>query len=70
MPAHSTYNNIFTRPDLKPVEIEPEVVLRLPECEKLNSTVLRLDEVCRLFRPLSLRPSFDCELDCQDVIHY
>ena len=51
MPAHSTYNNIFTRPDLKPVEIEPEVVLRLPECEKLNSTVLRLDEVCQHFRP-------------------
>lgn len=36
---------IFNRPDLKPVEIEPEVTLRLPECEPVNAVLLRFDEV-------------------------
>lgn len=39
------YLIFFPRPDLKPVEIEPEVVLRLPETERVNATMLRLDEV-------------------------
>lgn len=44
--SHFVFNVSYPcRPDLKPVEIEPEVVLKLPECDKLNSTVLRLDEV-------------------------
>jgi len=43
--AQSKLKILEKLPDLKPVEIEPEVVLKLPDCEKLNSTVLRLDEV-------------------------
>lgn len=33
------------RPELKPIEKETKVVLRFPEVEKLNSSVLQLDEV-------------------------
>ncbi|XP_065061208.1 ATP-binding cassette sub-family F member 3-like [Rhopilema esculentum] len=43
--AQSKIKILEKLPDLKPVEIEPEVVLKLPDCDKLNSTVLRFDEV-------------------------
>lgn len=43
--AQSKLKILEKLPDLKPVEIEPEVVLKLPECDRLNSTVLRLDEI-------------------------
>lgn len=42
--AQSKLKILEKLPDLKPVEIEPEVVLRLPECDRVNATMLRLDE--------------------------
>eukprot|EP00794_Sanderia_malayensis_P015302 gene15302-16879_t len=43
--AQSKLKIIEKLPDLKPVEIEPEVVIKLPICETMNSTVLRFDEM-------------------------
>jgi len=43
--AQSKLKILEKLPDLKPVEIEPEVVLRLPECDRVNATMLRFDEV-------------------------
>ncbi|KHN77035.1 ATP-binding cassette sub-family F member 3 [Toxocara canis] len=40
-------------PVLKPVEIEPDVVLRFPECETLSNPVLQLDEVSFKYTPQS-----------------
>lgn len=40
-------------PVLKPVEIEPDVVLRFPECEVLSNPVLQLDEVSFKYTPNS-----------------
>ncbi|XP_066934518.1 ATP-binding cassette sub-family F member 3-like [Clytia hemisphaerica] len=42
--AQSKLKILEKLPDLKPVEIEPEVVLRLPETDRVNATMLRLDE--------------------------
>jgi len=42
--AQSKLKILEKLPDLKPVEIEPDVVLRLPETERVNATMLRLDE--------------------------
>jgi len=43
--AQSKLKILEKLPDLKPVETEPEVVLRLPECERVNATMLRMDEI-------------------------
>lgn len=43
--AQSKIKILEKLPDLKPVEIEPIVTLRLPECEGANATMLRFDEV-------------------------
>jgi len=43
--AQSKLKILEKLPDLKPVEIEPTVSLRLPECERVNATMLRLDEL-------------------------
>merc|ERR550534_3648521 len=43
--AQSKIKILEKLPDLKPVEIEPIVTLRLPECERVNATMLRLDEL-------------------------
>merc|ERR1712176_803505 len=43
--AQSKLKILEKLPDLKPVEIEPTVTLRLPECDRVNATMLRLDEL-------------------------
>jgi ATP-binding cassette subfamily F protein 3 len=43
--AQSRLKAIEKLPDLKPVIIEPEVVLRFPEVEKLNPPIIQLDSV-------------------------
>jgi len=42
--AQSKLKILEKLPDLKPVEIEPDVVLKLPETDRVNATMLRLDE--------------------------
>ena len=44
----ASYQNLFvsfSRPELKPVEKETEVVLRFPEVEKLSPPILMLSDV-------------------------
>jgi len=43
--AQSKLKILEKLPDLKPVEIEPVVTLKLPECDRVNATMLRFDEV-------------------------
>lgn len=49
--AQSKLKILEKLPDLKPVEIEPEVVLKLPECDRVNATMLRLDEFSFSYTP-------------------
>jgi len=44
--AQSKIKILEKLPELKPVDIEPEVTLKLPLCDRVNATMLRLDEVC------------------------
>jgi ATP-binding cassette subfamily F protein 3 len=43
--AQSKLKILEKLPDLKPVEIEPVVTLKLPECDRVSATMLRFDEV-------------------------
>ena len=43
--AQSKIKILEKLPELVPVEIEPVVSLRLPECDRVNATMLRFDEV-------------------------
>jgi len=49
--AQSKLKILEKLPDLKPVEIEPIVVLRLPECDRVSATMLRLDELTFAYTP-------------------
>jgi len=49
--AQSKIKILEKLPDLKPVEIEPVVVLKLPECDRVNATMLRFDEVTFNYGP-------------------
>lgn len=43
--AQSKLKILEKLPDLQPVEIDAQVVLKLPECDRVSATMLRLDEL-------------------------
>jgi len=57
--AQSKIKILEKLPDLKPVEIEPVVTLKLPECDRVSATMLRLDELTFTYTPGSNKNIFE-----------
>ncbi|XP_057304553.1 ATP-binding cassette sub-family F member 3-like [Hydractinia symbiolongicarpus] len=67
--AQSKLKILEKLPDLTPVEIEPKVTLRLPECDRVNATMLRFDEVdfayvagTNIFEKVDLNANMDARI--------